>query len=64
MLPVIDELARAMTRLRRALTARSHRYSGGRGHVAGTQNKTRKNPQVRAILWVICLLGEVRYCGA
>ena len=58
MLPVLDELAGARTRLRRALAARSHRYSGGRGHNAGTHlkcAKVTKKPTGCAGLWVICL---------
>ena len=50
--------------MRRAMTARSHRYSGGRGHVAGTHlrcQKLRKKPTGSGCLWVNLLVRG--YCG-
>ena len=58
MLPVRDELAGARTRLRRALSARSHRNSVGRGQVAGTLFNAQKNPQP-TVRW----LGMIAYEG-
>lgn len=59
MLPVLDDLARARTRLRRAMTARSHRNSEGRGHVAGTRINAQKIPNLPCVGWGLLLRREV-----
>lgn len=58
MLPVLDELARARTRRAARCGRPQPRYSGGRGHVAGTRNvgqQSTKNPQLRGLVVVVLL---------
>jgi len=56
-LPVLDELARARTRLSARFGRPQPRNSGGRGHVAGTRNCAQKNPQQGASAGDYCFEG-------